>query len=97
MDAAKGFIHSFIITHLKQLIARGKHKDEKSRFQEMAQEKTGITPTYQTLSETGPDHLKVFTCAVCIGEEKVAEGRGNTKQKAEQEAAKEALRVKGWK
>lgn len=97
MDAARSFVHLFILTHLKQLIARGRHRDEKSVFQESAQEKTGLTPTYKMLSETGPDHLKVFTCAVYIGEEKIAEGKGNTKQKAEQEAAKEALRVKGWK
>lgn len=97
IDTARAFVQTFILTHLKQLIARGKHKDEKSRLQEVAQEKTGITPTYQSISETGPDHLKVFTCAVFIGEEKVAEGQGNTKQKAEQDAAKEALKKKGWK
>jgi ribonuclease-3 len=62
----------------------------------MAQEKTGITPTYQTLDETGPDHKKLFTCAVYIGEEKIAFGQGNTKQKAEQDAAREALKVKLW-
>jgi ribonuclease-3 len=62
----------------------------------MAQEKTGITPTYQTLDETGPDHKKLFTCAVYIGEEKIALGQGNTKQKAEQDAAREALKVRGW-
>jgi ribonuclease-3 len=97
MDAARSFIHLFILTHLRQLIAHGRHRDEKSVFQETAQEKTGMTPTYRMLSETGPDHLKVFTCAVFIGEEKIAEGQGNTKQKAEQEAAKEGLKVKGWK
>lgn len=97
LDVARTFIHTFILTHLKQLIAEGKHKDEKSRFQEVAQEKTGITPIYQALSEVGPDHKKLFTCAVYLGTEKVAEGQGNTKQKAEQEAAKAALKEKGWK
>lgn len=97
LDAARVFVQTFILTHLKQLIAKGRHKDEKSSFQEMAQEKTGITPTYQTMDETGPDHKKLFTCAVFIGDEKVAVGQGNTKQKAEQDAAGEALKVKGWK
>lgn len=97
LDIARTFIHTFILTHLKQLLAKGKHKDEKSRFQEVAQQKTGITPTYETISETGPDHKKVFTCAVSIGTERVALGEGNTKQKAEQEAAREGLKVKGWK
>jgi ribonuclease III len=97
LDTARAFIQNFILTKLKELIAKGKHKDEKSKFQEIAQEKTGITPTYQTLGETGPDHQKVFTCAVYSGEEKVAVGEGNTKQKAEQDAAKQALKVKSWK
>ena len=96
LEAAHSFIHTFILTHLKQLLAKGRHRDEKSKFQEMAQEKTGITPTYQTLDETGPDHKKLFTCAVYIGEEKIAFGQGNTKQKAEQDAAREGLKVKGW-
>jgi ribonuclease-3 len=96
LEAAHSFIHTFILTHLKQLLAKGRHRDEKSKFQEMAQEKTGITPTYQTLDETGPDHKKLFTCAVYIGEEKIAFGQGNTKQKAEQDAAREALKVKLW-
>jgi ribonuclease III len=96
LDTAKRFIHTFILTHLKQLLAKGRHKDEKSKFQEIAQDKTGITPTYQTLDESGPDHKKMFTCAVYIGEEKIAEGTGNTKQKAEQDAAKQGLKAKGW-
>ncbi len=97
IDATRDFVHQFILVKLKELIAQGRHRDEKSVFQEMAQEKTGITPTYQTMSESGPDHDKTFTCAVFIGDEHIAVGEGNTKQKAEQEAAKGALNVKGWK
>ena len=97
MEPARTFVHEFILTHLKDLIAKGKHKDEKSRLQEVAQEKTGITPTYEVMDESGPDHKKSFVCAVYIGKEKVAEGEGNTKQKAEQDAAQNALKKKGWK
>jgi ribonuclease-3 len=97
MDTTRAFIERFILTHLKQLIAKGKHKDEKSKLQEIAQEKTGITPTYDAISETGPDHKKIFTCAVFIGEEKIAIGTGATKQKAEQDAAGVGLKAKGWK
>lgn len=97
LDEARAFIHRFILVHLKQLIAKGKHRDEKSVFQEIAQEKTGLTPTYSLISESGPDHSKIFVSAVCIGDEKIATGEGNTKQKAEQEAAKAALKEKGWK
>ena len=49
------------------------------------------------LSESGPDHSKLFTCAVFIGDEQIAIGKGNTKQKAEQDAARAGLKAKGWK
>lgn len=96
LEIAHTFIHTFILVKLKHLIAKGKHKDEKSKFQEIAQEKTGITPRYETVDEAGPDHKKMFTCAVFLGDDQVAMGEGATKQKAEQDAAKKALKVKGW-
>lgn len=96
-EKTKEFVNAFILTKLDLLIAQGRHRDEKSVFQELAQETTGITPTYQSIDEVGPDHDKIFTCAVYIGEERVATGTGNTKQKAEQEAAGKAMRAKGWK
>lgn len=96
-EASKEFCHAFILHRLEGLLAAGKDRDEKSVFQERAQEKYGITPHYETLSAIGPDHSKDFTCAVFIGEEKVAEGKGNSKQRAEQAAAKAGIKVKGWK
>lgn len=96
-DAAREFCLNYILQRLKDLLAQGKDRDEKSVFQEKAQDKYGITPHYETLDAVGPDHEKFFTCAVFIGEEKVAEGKGNSKQKAEQAAAKAALLAKGWK
>jgi ribonuclease-3 len=95
-EKAREFCERFILRRLGSLLARGKHRDEKSLFQEKAQERIGITPHYDVVSEEGPDHDKVFTCAVFIGEEKVAEGAGNSKQRAEQAAAKAGLKAKGW-
>lgn len=96
-DVAKSFVHRFILINLHELLAAGMHRDEKSVLQEAAQEKMGITPRYETINETGPDHQKLFTCAVFIGDDQIASGTGNTKQKAEQSAAKGALAAKGWK
>lgn len=96
-EVAGEFCHRFILTDLQKLLAAGKHRDEKSVFQEKAQELTGVTPHYEVQEEEGPDHEKSFTSAVFIGTEKVALGTGNSKQKAEQAAAKAALKVKGWK
>jgi len=91
------FCKDHILVHLKDLLAQGKDKDDKSSFQEKAQEIEGVTPHYEVLSETGPDHDKHFVCAAYLGDEKVAEGKGNSKQKAEQSAAAEALIVRDWK
>ena len=96
-EAAREFCMKFILTRLQQLLAQGKDRDFKSVFQEKAQEKEGITPHYDTVSAEGPDHDRVFTCAVFIGTHKVAEGKGNSKQRAEQAAAKAALEEKKWR
>lgn len=96
-EVAKDFCHTFILGRLQGLLQQGKDRDEKSVFQERAQEKFGITPHYETLEAIGPDHEKLFTCAVFIGKEEIAKGQGNSKQRAEQAAAKEGLKAKGWK
>lgn len=96
-DVAKRFCEEYILRNLQTLLAQGRHRDEKSVFQEHVQEKLGVTPHYEVMEEIGPDHDKTFTCAVFIGDKKIAEGKGNSKQRAEQAAAKEGLKVKGWK
>lgn len=96
-SAVQTFCNEFILTRLSSLMAQGKDRDEKSLFQEKAQEQTGVTPHYEVIEEEGPDHDKTFTSAVFIGEERVAAGSGNSKQRAEQAAAKAALKKKGWK
>jgi len=70
--------------------------DAKSRFQEQAQEKLGVTPAYKTLKEEGPDHDKTFTLGVFLGDVQVAVGEGPSKQEAEQKAAENGLKEKGW-
>ncbi|MBI4385716.1 ribonuclease III, partial [Candidatus Parcubacteria bacterium] len=72
------------------------YKDPKSRFQEAAQEKAGITPTYEVLEEWGPDHAKHFVVGVFLGREFVAKGDGPSKQAGEEAAARAGLEVRGW-
>jgi ribonuclease-3 len=93
---ADQFAEKFILGRLDQILEKGQHIDAKSRFQEISQELLGITPEYVFVSETGPDHTKIFTMAVYLGQEKVAEGDGSSKQKAEQEAAHNGLKAKKW-
>jgi ribonuclease-3 len=97
-DSAEKFIAKFIleVIDIDEIIEKKLWLDAKSRFQEKAQEETGITPTYKTMKETGPDHSKLFTLGVFIGDKQIALGTGMSKQEAEQKAAEKALEVKGW-
>ena len=70
--------------------------DPKSKFQEKAQEKTGITPHYKVLNESGPDHIKVFEVGLFLGKEQISQGRGSSKQEAQVDAAIEGLKKNKW-
>jgi len=94
--AAEDFIKRFIIAELPEIIAQELYRDAKSRLQEEAQERVGVTPTYEVLKESGPDHARSFTVGVYLGKELVAEGEGLSKQEAQQIAAEQALEKKGW-
>lgn len=95
-EAADAFITKNLCSKIDDVIAKRSYQDAKSRFQEVAQEKRGITPNYETLSEMGPDHAKVFTVGVFIGTAEIARGEGVSKQEAEQAAAQAALDKMGW-
>jgi ribonuclease-3 len=97
-DSSANFISERIlkVIDIEDIVAKKSWLDAKSRFQERAQEKVGLTPSYKTLKETGPDHDKQFSLGVFLGSEHVATGGGHSKQEAEQKAAEKALEVKGW-
>lgn len=65
--------------------------DAKTRLQELAQGRFRISPRYRTLSETGPDHEKIFQVEVRVGAELLASASGRSKKEAEQAAARDAL------
>jgi ribonuclease-3 len=93
---AQDFIQRFLLIHLQDILDKGSHIDSKSKFQEVAQEKAGQTPSYKLQHEEGPDHDKIFTMAAYIGERMVGKGQGGSKQVAEQKAAEDALKRLKW-
>lgn len=95
-DAAVRFISRFVLKELPGIIENRTYRDSKSLFQEMAQDKVGVTPRYEVLKEWGPDHARNFQIGVYLGEDLVASGEGPSKQEAQQMAASEALKKKGW-
>lgn len=95
-EAAKDFIHKHITILAEDIVEKGSWIDAKSLFQAKAQEHEGTTPLYKTLSESGPDHDKKFVVGVFVGEKKLGTGEGKSKQDAEQEAARDALKGSDW-
>lgn len=93
-NVAKKFICDNILIELKEILDKGLFVDAKSKFQELAQEKFNTTPHYGVLSESGPDHDKVFEVAVYLGDKIVAKGKGSSKQAAQEGAAKKGLDIK---
>ncbi len=93
---AKDFIAKNIFYKTEEVVEKRLWQDAKSRLQEIAQEKSGHTPSYELVNQTGPDHDKRFVIAVAVGHERLALGEGRSKQEAEQDAAQKALVAKGW-
>ncbi len=95
-EVAKNFILTHVAPLIENILKNGDWIDAKSLFQEKAQEYIGLTPVYKTIRESGPDHNKRFVVSVSVGTELYGEGEGESKQDAEQKAARQALDSKGW-
>jgi len=96
IKAAQSFIEKYILSKLQKILDEKLYEDPKSRFQEKAQEKLGITPHYQVLKEWGPDHKKEFRVGIYLEDKLIAEAEGASKHSAEKEAAAKALEIKKW-
>ena len=90
-DDARDFIHKHIIIKLDGILESGSWRDPKSYLQEISQRVDNQTPIYKVLGEEGPDHDKIFTLGVFIGETLMGRGTGPSKQVAQQQAARAAI------
>lgn len=90
------FITKTLLPKTEEIVNKKLWRDAKSLVQEKAQEFVSVTPAYKVLHESGPDHDKHFTVGIYFGADLIAEGKGKSKQEAEQKAAEAALKVKNW-
>jgi len=93
---ANEFILKNIIKELPRILKQKLYIDAKSHFQELAQEKTGFTPSYEALKQWGPDHNKKFEVGVFLDEKLIAKAIGRSKQEAQEKAARKGLQKQGW-
>lgn len=92
-EAAKEFIHSHLLSTFDDILHSGSWIDPKSKLQELSQDREGLTPNYRVLEESGPDHDKIFTVGVFVGESLAGKGTGSSKQAAQVAAAEAALKA----
>ncbi|MDR3551684.1 MAG: ribonuclease III [Clostridia bacterium] len=85
-----GFADSFFSAKIEYLV-----DDYKTALQEIIQKNPGERLEYALVSESGPDHDKLFVVEVHLNSNVIGEGRGKSKKEAEQMAAKEALKLMG--
>ncbi len=89
---AKKFIDAYVMVNLDEVLKTKSYKDAKSELQEVIQERLKLTPTYDVVAEEGPAHKRMFTMGVYFGTTLIATGEGTSKQEAEADAAKNALK-----
>jgi ribonuclease-3 len=91
MLPVKALVEQLVGPALAEIMADSLHKDDKSEFQVWAQAQYNITPRYEVVGTSGPDHAKLFTVQVLLHDDVWGEGTGRSKQVAAQAAAKVAM------
>lgn len=91
IEEAKEFIYKTVIPQADDFIQKNMLKDPKSKLQEYIQSKKLGSPFYKVTLEEGPAHARKFTVGVFVNEELLGEGKGRSKQEAEEQAASAAL------
>lgn len=90
MEKTRKFVFQIWTESIEQ--ARLGKKDPKSELQELTQKRWQVIPEYKLVSDNGPDHKKEFVSSVLIREEEICRGSGNSRKRAELNAAEKALK-----
>jgi ribonuclease III len=91
-EAARTFIHRLLSSSFKPIRREFIINNPKSALQEMFQKSGRPAPVYQTVTEKGPDHEKLFVVEVVTDGTRLARAKGRSRKNAEQNAAQKALK-----
>ncbi len=91
IDVCKEFVKRTALKKVHRVVNQELFIDPKTRVQELIQAKYKVTPTYTLIKEYGPDHDKTFTVGLKVGKRVMSKGTGVSKQKAEEDAARECI------
>ncbi len=91
MKLASEIVLEQLKPELEEVQASGFTVDSKSQLQHLAQTQYHEIPQYTLISSEGPDHAKLFTVEVSVGDQEMGRGQGRNKKQAELNAARQAL------
>jgi ribonuclease-3 len=91
MKLARPLVLQLLGPNLDEIQASGFSVDSKSELQHLAQTQYQEIPQYTLISSEGPDHAKLFTVEVSVGNQVMGRGQGRNKKQAELNAARQAL------
>ncbi len=92
LGQARGWISRVLLNNFERWRRRIEYVNFKGNLLEYLQARALGMPRYEVLSETGPDHDKMFTVQVYCLNRSMGIGKGSSKKEAEQAAAEIALR-----
>lgn len=92
IGTAELFVIEFLLPIADEVVRQRAYHDPKSYLQEIIQEKLHLSPRYETLTESGLAHARVFTVACFVGDRVLARGSSGSKADAEVAAARTALK-----
>jgi ribonuclease III len=95
IETAKKFLSQFLFPKASSVVANKSYIDYKSLLQELIQQDSRVSPTYQVVKSEGPDHAKTFWVEATADARILGSGSGKSKQDAEQSAALNALEKMG--
>ena len=90
--AATGVVERWLLDDADAMITQGSLSNDKSRLQETIQARHKSPPVYRLVEATGPDHARNFVVEVLFAGTVLGHGSGPSKKRAEQAAARVALR-----
>jgi len=91
IERARTFLTEFLLPKTKEIVDTKAYVDYKSLLQEIIQQQSRVSPTYQVTKSEGPDHAKTFWVQATANGTVLGDGQGKSKQEAEQMAAANAL------
>ncbi|NQS99115.1 MAG: ribonuclease III [candidate division Zixibacteria bacterium] len=95
LKAAQRFVQRHLLSCVDEIIDSDELRNYKSMLLEYAQSTSTSQPVYMVMSESGPDHKKIYTIEVSLNGKILGTGEGRSKKRAEQKAAREALEKLG--